>query len=88
MTLKGTDTDQQREAFRQHLNEASEVVASWEPWERAILGTKQNGTSGAAGAATTTTNTTTHVALECNNNRNGSAAADNQEQFQSNNTEK
>lgn len=35
---KETDSEQQRESFRDYLNEVSEKVANWEPWERGILG--------------------------------------------------
>lgn len=68
MGLKETleETEHQKEAFIRHLNDASEVVASWEPWERGILGRKQNGTTATANA----------TALECANNRNGDADAD------------
>jgi hypothetical protein len=57
------ETERQKEAFIRHLNDASEVVSSWEPWERGILGNAQNGSSsGTKGAA-----------LECANSKNGDA---------------
>jgi len=41
MAQKETDNEQQREAFREYLNEVSEKVSAWEPWERGILGTRE-----------------------------------------------
>jgi hypothetical protein len=41
-TLAQIDGD----AFLKHLDDASEVVRSWEPWKRAILGRRTNGSSG------------------------------------------
>lgn len=35
-------TDQNSDPFIRHLKDASEVVASWEPWERGILGTMES----------------------------------------------
>lgn len=32
------------DAFLKHLDDASEMVRSWEPWKRAILGRKSNET--------------------------------------------
>lgn len=68
MALKETDSEQQREAFKQHLNDASEVVATWEPWERGILGKKQNGQ--AAAVERDRRNGSAAENLACGNNEN------------------
>jgi len=40
------ETAQQREAFLRHLDDASKVVETWEPWERNIFGDVEPSTVG------------------------------------------
>jgi hypothetical protein len=60
------EAQHQSEAFIRHLNEASNEVASWEPWERGLLGNKQNASS----------DTSNHTARDCPTRDEGKSSQD------------